>query len=223
MASWLDESTEVALVKGLRDRAPTAAEALVRLFLAKLIGIAHAWDLQDADAQSVAFEALMKVVRGIDSFATQPGASFRSWVFRIMLNCLKDFVKRRKRLREHEVGTDTLASGESIDEAGEILDGTTRQHIIAASPSHEEPVSASPLMTAVASTLLESMSPRERAVITRTADGMSDPDIAAELRISRTAVRAARSRARSRAGTALAQITPTLDETIYRKLRKLLD
>jgi FixJ family two-component response regulator len=77
-------------------------------------------------------------------------------------------------------------------------------------------------LTALTEALLAQMSPRERDVIIRTANGLSDRSIAAELRVNVNAVRAARCRARARSNHALRDIAPTLDEVIHRKLGKLL-
>lgn len=224
MANWLDDSAEAELVQGLRDRSPAAAETLERLFLARLKGVAQAtWGLQEADAYSVALETLMKVVRGIDSFTERPGAKFRSWVLRIMLNCLKDFVRRRKQQREREVSGDALAEIEGAEEpedAGERV-VARRATLVLPTASDEPQAVASPAMV-VATAVLERLTPRERDVMLLTRDRLSDADIADRLQISLVAVRVTRSRARSHAQEALAEIAPTLDERIQRKFRKLL-
>ena len=53
-------------------------------------------------------------------------------------------------------------------------------------------------------------------------DTMLEIAIADELRMTVSAVRVARCRARARSKDALREIAPTLDEVIHRKLRKLL-
>lgn len=221
MANWLDESTEAELVRGLRERSPAAAEALAHLFLSRLKALARTWGLQDADAYSVALEALMKVVRRIDSFTERPGAAFRSWVLRIMLNCLKDFVKARNRQREHEVSVDTLVAAEALDD-NDDEQRPARPHgaQLAAPTSEAQPDGGA--RTIVATAVLDRLTPRERGVMIHTGNGMCDADIAAELGISQTAVRVARLRARAHAREALGDIAPTLDESIQQQLLRLL-
>ena len=221
MANWLDDSTEAELVQGLRDRNPAAAETLEHLFLSRLKALARAWGLQEADAYSVALEALLKVVRRIDSFTERPGAKFRSWVLRIMLNCLKDFVKRRKEQREREVSADRLSAAEAVEDSEDDDEPMQRPRSAFGSPTSDEPGAGAAHATIVATAVLDRLSPRERDVMIRTGNGMCDADIAVDLGISQTAVRVARSRARVHAKEALADIAPTLDERIHREFRKL--
>ena len=224
MTNWLDDSTEVELVQGLSDRRPEAAETLVRLFLTPLKGFARAaWDLQDADAYSVALEALTKVIRGIDSFTERPGAKFRSWVWVIMLNCLKDFVRRLKRQREHEVSGDALVEIENVEELEEADELFVRRRATVASPTaSDEPRAVASPAKVVVTAVMERLTPREQDVMILTGDSLSDIEIAERLQIGLGAVRVARSRARSHAQEALAAIAPTLDEGIQLKFRKLL-
>lgn len=221
MANWLDDSTEAELVQGLRDRNSAAAEALERLFLSRLKALARTWGLHEPDAYSVALEALLKVVRRIDSFTERPEAKFRSWVLRIMLNCLKDFVKRRKAQREREVSADALSATETEENGEDETELPMRPRPIIASPISEEPAGGVTPAAVLATAVLDRLSPRERDVMLRTANDMCDGDIAADLGISAIAVRVTRSRARAHAEDALADIAPTLDERIYRKFRKL--
>lgn len=222
MAKWLDAAAEAALVQGLRDRDPDAAADLVRLCLPELLGTARQSGLHDQDAYAVANEALERAVRAIDSFRPRPGATVRSWLFRILFNCIKSAARKEKRLRAHEVTG--IEFGESaVDQDTEAVECDPVVAPAVPTPITEEHVPAPIALAVVTSVLLDCMSPRERDVMTRQGHGMSDEQIAADLGIRLGAVRAARLRARKRAAEALKDIAPTLDETIQRRFRKLLN
>lgn len=62
--------------------------------------------LQYADATDVTQEVMSKVVQAIDSFdSSQPGATFRGWLYRVTRNLVIDFF--RKRENRDVVGTET--------------------------------------------------------------------------------------------------------------------
>jgi RNA polymerase sigma factor (sigma-70 family) len=222
LAKWLDAAAEAALVQGLRDRDPEAAASLVRLCLAELQGTARGWGLQDQDAYAVANETLARAVLAIGSFAPRPGATLRSWLFRILMNCIRTAARRENRLRAHEVNGIEFVE-EDLDRDIDSIDvGVLDIRTPVPAPFAEEGRPLTSPVALVTSALLEHMSRREREVMIRTADGLSDQEIAADLGIKVGAVRAARLRARTRAADALQEIAPTLDETIHRRFRRLL-
>jgi DNA-directed RNA polymerase specialized sigma24 family protein len=133
-------------------------------------------------------------------------------VFRIAINGIRDFGRERSRRLERE------ASLEEVSEK-DLLETHVTRHGVDGIASGRDQTAALATFTEA---LLAEMSPREREVITRTAKGLSDSAIAAELDVNVNAVRAARCRARARSNHALRDIAPTLDEIIHRKLRKLL-
>jgi len=189
-------------------------------FLPALKGTGLACGLQDQDAYILAIQALSKAIQAIDSYQPRPGATLRSWVFRILMNGIRDFARGRKRQLENEVSLQECLDA-SEPRAGIDDEPPSGSRGIAQGLTIEEGPAASPTDT-VLGVALDRMSPRERDVMIRTAEGVSDADIATELGITRSAVRVARARARSRALDALTEILPTLDEAIHRRLRKLL-
>jgi RNA polymerase sigma factor (sigma-70 family) len=220
LAKWLEPAAEAALVQGLRDRDQDAAAELVRLCLPEFLGVARQ-SLQDADAYAVVNEALERGMRAIASFVPRPGATLRSWLFRILINCIRSAARKEKRLRAHEV-TGIEFSEDATDPDAEPIDGDPMVPPTGLpTPVAESRAPTPAALGAVGSALLDCMSPRERAVMTLQATGMSDADIAAELRIKPGAVRVARLRARERGAETLKDIAPTLDETIQRRFRKL--
>lgn len=223
MAKWLDAAAEAALVQGLRDRDQNAAADLVRLCLPELVGTARQNGLQGEDAFAVANETLERAVRAITSFKPRPGATLRSWLYRILFNCIKSAARKEKRLRTHEVTGIEFAEG-IADPDDELAEGDSVFASAAVpTPAAEERVAAPTGLAAVTSALLSRMTPRERDVMIRQGQGMSDEQIADDLGMKIGAVRTARTRARKHATEALKDIAPTLDETIQRRFWKLLN
>jgi RNA polymerase sigma factor (sigma-70 family) len=193
---------------------------LVEQFLPGLKGMARACGLQEQDAYILGVETLDKAIRAIGSFTLRPGATLRSWVYRILMNRIRDFARRRKRQLQHEVSSEEFVEPEAEPADGDAL--VARRATAGAPLSEEGAPFASPAAATLATAILERMSPREREVMTQTANGASDKEIASDLRIGLGAVRVARLRARARAAAALQDSAPTLDETIHRTLRRLL-
>jgi RNA polymerase sigma-70 factor (ECF subfamily) len=57
------------------------------------------WKLQDADAEDVTQEILVKLTRKLRAFEYDPSRSFRSWLKTVTHHAWKDFVDGRERLR----------------------------------------------------------------------------------------------------------------------------
>jgi RNA polymerase sigma factor (sigma-70 family) len=222
LAKWLDPAAEAALVQRLRDRDQDAAAELVRLCLPEFLGTARQ-SLKDPDAYAVSNEALERGMRAIGSFTPRPGATLRSWLFRILINCIRSAARKEKRLRAHEVAGIDLDQGDIDPEAEPIEGDPVVASAAVPTPVAESRVPAPAALSAVTSALVGCMSSRERAVMTLQAAGKSDAEIAAELKIKPGAVRVARLRARERAAEAIKNIAPTLDEVIQRRFRKLLN
>ena len=64
--------------------------------------------LQDADAEDVAQEILLKLARKLRDFAYDPKSSFRGWLKTVAHHAWRDFVDGRSRARpagdEHDLG-----------------------------------------------------------------------------------------------------------------------
>ena len=221
MSDWLNESAEAELVQALRDGDPRASDALVELLLPQLIRFAQAFGLQEADAYSVAVATIEKAGRRIDSYRPRPGATLKSWIVRILFNCAKDHVRVQTRQRAREVSLEEWSSNEN----GETKGAHDLKELVepAAGPSSEDEGSVAMPAATVTTALLKRMTPRERDVMIRTANGMSDDAIAEDLRMNVGAVRVARSRARANAKRSLQDIAPDLDQAVRLKLRKLFN
>jgi FixJ family two-component response regulator len=136
-----------------------------------------------------------------------------------LFNGAKDVVRVQNRQRAREVSLEEWSSSEYGDTnspetlVGQVEPATT------GSVDHDDTI-ASPV-TAITTTLLKRMTPRERDVMIRTANGMTDDAIADDLQMQVGAVRVARSRARANAKRTLQGLAPDLDDAIRLKLRKL--
>jgi len=57
------------------------------------------WELQDADAEDVVQEILLKLARKLTDFAYDPSGNFRGWLKRVAHHTWKDFLDGRRRAR----------------------------------------------------------------------------------------------------------------------------
>lgn len=93
------ESTSLTLLKRLREH-PDSAEAwerLVAFYRPLLLRWVVRWGLQDAEAENLAQEVLLEVVRLLPGFqhSGRPGA-FRLWLRNILTNRVREFLRRRR-------------------------------------------------------------------------------------------------------------------------------
>jgi RNA polymerase sigma-70 factor (ECF subfamily) len=78
---------------------PTEAwERFVLLYTPLLLHWARQQGLQDADAEDLVQEVLVKLLRELPAYQQQAGQSFRSWLFRVSVNQCRDY-RRRKATR----------------------------------------------------------------------------------------------------------------------------
>jgi RNA polymerase sigma-70 factor (ECF subfamily) len=81
------------------------------------------WKLQDADAEDVTQEILLKLARTLRNFAYNPQSSFRGWLKTIAHHAWRDFVDGRDRIRQiadHQVW-EQLQSAEAREDLIEKL------------------------------------------------------------------------------------------------------
>jgi len=72
----------------------------------------------DEDAEEVVQEAFLKAFRSLDRF--RGGSAFYTWLYRIVYNGAIDRLRKESRLRTVDYD-DTLARGEEVDGAAELL------------------------------------------------------------------------------------------------------
>jgi RNA polymerase sigma-70 factor (ECF subfamily) len=72
---------------------PAAFRELVEIYKTRFYGLAYDVTRNHADAEDVSQAAFIKVYRSIRTF--KKGASFKSWLYRIVLNAAIDHVRQR--------------------------------------------------------------------------------------------------------------------------------
>jgi RNA polymerase sigma-70 factor (ECF subfamily) len=92
--------TRLSLLSRLRlegaDRA-SAWRDFVSHYSPRLTAWCRRWGLQDADAEDVSQQVLLKLAVKMRSFAYRPGGSFRAWLKTLARHAWSDFVAERQR------------------------------------------------------------------------------------------------------------------------------
>jgi RNA polymerase sigma-70 factor, ECF subfamily len=94
-----------ALIDALRRREPAAAERLVATCGDRAYRVAIRITANAEDAEEVVQDALLSVIRKIDSF--RGDAAFRSWLYRIVANAAYQLLRTRRR-RSADISLDGL-------------------------------------------------------------------------------------------------------------------
>jgi RNA polymerase sigma-70 factor (ECF subfamily) len=99
MAGTADSATRITLLGRLR-RDPTNASAwaeFVDLYGPKVMGWCQKWRLQEADAQDVTQNVLLKLAQKLRDFTYDPSKSFRAWLKTVAQNACSDFLQSKHR------------------------------------------------------------------------------------------------------------------------------
>jgi RNA polymerase sigma-70 factor (ECF subfamily) len=99
MGGTHDSGTRITLLGRLR-RDPTNQEAwaeFVEHYGSKIYGWCRKWHLQEADAQDVTQNVLLKLAQKLREFTYDPGRSFRAWLKTLTNHALSDFLESRQR------------------------------------------------------------------------------------------------------------------------------
>ena len=109
-----DSDTRASLLGRLRrdPHNPSAWDEFVEQYGARIYAWCRKWGLQEADAQDVTQNVLLKLAHKMRDFAYDPSRSFRAWLKTLTRNALSDFVEGRARAG--------LGSGDSV--VGRMLD-----------------------------------------------------------------------------------------------------
>jgi RNA polymerase sigma factor (sigma-70 family) len=99
MAGVNDSGTRVSLLGRLRfDPGNQAAWGeFVEHYGSKIFGWCRKWNLQEADAQDVTQNVLLKLAKKLHEFSYDPTRSFRAWLKTITHHAWSDFVESQKR------------------------------------------------------------------------------------------------------------------------------
>jgi RNA polymerase sigma-70 factor (ECF subfamily) len=99
MAGNSDSETRVTLLGRLRrDPAdPAAWGEFVDSYGGKIYGWCRKWELQEADAQDVTQNVLLRLAQKLKDFAYDPARSFRAWLKTLTHHAWVEFLESRRR------------------------------------------------------------------------------------------------------------------------------
>jgi RNA polymerase sigma factor (sigma-70 family) len=99
MAGMPDSGTRITLLGRLRLEPDNQAAwgEFVEHYGAKIYGWCRKWSLQEADAQDVTQNVLLKLAQKLREFSYDPSRSFRAWLKTITHHAWSDFVESQKR------------------------------------------------------------------------------------------------------------------------------
>lgn len=100
-ASLPDNPTDAELVEGCKRGNLRAYERLYELHSARMKSLAFHMVGSRADAEDTVQETFLKVYRAVRGFEGQ--SSLSTWIYRILINCCYDVMRRQKRLAEKPV------------------------------------------------------------------------------------------------------------------------
>jgi RNA polymerase sigma-70 factor (ECF subfamily) len=103
-ANLPDNPTDAELVEGCKRGNLRAYERLYELHGARMKSLAFHLVGSRADAEDVVQEAFLKVYRAVSGFEGQ--SSLSTWIYRILINCCYDAMRKQQRLAEKPVMKD---------------------------------------------------------------------------------------------------------------------
>jgi RNA polymerase sigma-70 factor (ECF subfamily) len=74
-----------------------AWDEFVERYSPRIYGWCRRWNLQEADAQDVTQDVLLRLAEKMRTFAYDPSGSFRGWLKTLAHHAWHDFVKKRER------------------------------------------------------------------------------------------------------------------------------
>ena len=96
----MDNDKDNQLVNLARKGQARALEHLFAKYYLTVYSLAYKWCGVKEDAEDIAQEVFVKLVRKLDTFAQK--SSFKTWLYRIVINTAKDFDRKRTSKQTHE-------------------------------------------------------------------------------------------------------------------------
>jgi RNA polymerase sigma-70 factor, ECF subfamily len=178
----------LALVEQIRAGNPQAFEQLLRIHERRVLSTAVQMGLSPADAQDACQEVFLRVFRYLAGFRI--GLNFESWLWRIVVNVVYDFL--RKRRDRSEISWPEEEGGESL--------GST--------PGLHAEVENADLCRKVLARL-DVLTHQERMVfVLRDLQDLETAEVARSMRISRVTVRRHGAEARKKLRQVLGDLSP---------------
>ena len=100
-----------------------AFEALVNASYRIMFKMAFKYCGNQRDAEDITQDACIKLVHGIKKF--KGDCAFTSWLYRLVINCAKDFYKKSNRHTPQETEMESIATSDKADEklyARQVID-----------------------------------------------------------------------------------------------------
>ena len=173
MLTELDPDHE--LLTALRQREPTAAEALLTVYGDRAYRLAARITGNQQDAEEAVQDAFWSVVSKIDTF--RGDSAFRSWVYRIVSNAAYDKIQRRP---QAFVDISLEEVSPVFDQDGRHTGGVIRDW----SPSIDDPAVQSELRTVLSSAVSELPAHYRAVIVLRDVEGLSMAEVADALGIT---------------------------------------
>jgi RNA polymerase sigma-70 factor, ECF subfamily len=183
------EGRERELVERIRSGNEQAFEELVRLHERRVLGTAVQMGLAPADAQDACQEVFLRVFRYLGGFRL--GYNFEGWLWRIVVNVVYDFLKKRRDRSE-------ISWSGVLGKEEEVADFTAGLHITV------ENVDLCEKLLSRMAVLTE----QERmAFVLRDLQDMETADVARAMRISKVTVRRHATSARKKLRQVLSKLS----------------
>jgi len=197
-------SDDQSLVERARDGDEDAYAALVRRYSPMLMRLARMYVPTDALAEDVVQETWVAVVRGLERFEGR--SSFKTWLFRILVNRAKT-----RGVREHRsIPFASVGGGAAEEDEGPAVDPSrfTSEGAWTSAPAdwHDDPEAALDSAEALRITreAIDELPERQKIVITlRDLEGLSSDEVRNVLDLTETNQRVLLHRARTKVRQAL--------------------
>jgi RNA polymerase sigma-70 factor (ECF subfamily) len=123
MGNASDSGTRITLLgRLLKDPTNQAVwSEFVEHYGGKIYGWCRKWNLQEADAQDVTQDVLVKLADKMKTFRYDPSGSFRAWLKTITRHAWQDFLDNRKRLVQGSGDSGVLTMLESVEAHDDLL------------------------------------------------------------------------------------------------------
>lgn len=126
----MNDVADEELVRRAQKGERAAFHALVERYYPKILGFAYRGCGQRQDAEDMAQEVCVKLAQNLSSFRFE--SKFSTWFYRLGMNVIHDYHRKRKPTRQHEVifeeGFDAASDDKSADEQLELKEVYTAVH-----------------------------------------------------------------------------------------------
>lgn len=99
-----DNPTDAELLEGCKRGEVRAFERLYQLYAARMKSLAFHLLASRGDAEDAVQETFLKVYKAVAGF--EANSALSTWMYRILINCCYDAMRKRQRLAESQILTD---------------------------------------------------------------------------------------------------------------------